>query len=552
MIKKIGPVKLILIFLGVAVLILWQMLLPGYVLTLDMIFTPEIRAEVPPGGFFNFLPISWVLYCLNIFLPGWIIQKIILLALFFSLGYLSFKFLPVGQDKKVRFFTALIYTANPFVYARFLAGQWGLLLAYSFLPVFIHLLFKFTERPDFKSAVKFFGILFLISLFSVHFLIMAALAAAFWLVCRLIKYFIKREFLVLRMTLKNLFFAGLIFLAASSYWMIPAAMRDKPIEQGFDARHWQAYEASNHGNIGTTLNVLSLNGFWGEREVWGKYFVWPQDYKTFWLSFLAVIVSVLIGLVSGLGSKSLRGETIFFAILGLLGFIFATGLGETIFRPINLWFYEHIFFWSGFRDSQKFSGLLALSYAVFAGLGLAFVQEILKSKAWINYFASLVMVVPILFGFLLLGGFQKQLRPVWYPEVWQEAKKIVQNDGASRVLFLPWHGYFSLQFNNKLITANPAKRFFGEKTVASRSVETGEVYDQEQDPGYRQLDQVVTGKVSLSPDRVIDFFRGQNIKYIVYAQDLVDADNLKYEFLWSEKLEKIIEDERMVMYKVKN
>jgi len=554
MIKKFGPDKFVFLFLGIAVLILWQMLLPGYVLTLDMIFTPEIRVEAPFGGFFNFLPVAWLLHFLNFVFPGWVIQKIILLALFFSLGYLSFKFLPVGQDKKVRLFSSLIYAVNPFVYSRFLAGQWSLLMAYSFLPLLVHFLFKFASTPSFKSAIKLFGSLFLISLFSVHLFVMSVMILAAWFVCYSVKYSILGKVHVLKLTFKNLFFAGLLFFIFSSCWMIPAVTRNEPIERNFDIKHWQAYEASSHGNIGTTLNVLSLNGFWGEREAWSKYFVWPQDYKVFWFSFSVVMVFVLIGLASGLGSKLLRAKTIFFAVLGLLGFIFATGLGETVFRPINLWFYEHIFFWSGFRDSQKFSGLLALSYAVLSGLGLNFLFNYFKKKnlPWADYISSLALIIPILFGYLLWGGYEKQLRPVWYPKSWQEAKNIVQADNSGHALFLPWHGYLSLNFNNKLITASPARRFFGEKAVASRSVEMGEIYDQEQDPGYKQLDKIIKGGGRLSQSGVIDYLAGQNINYIVYAQDLVGADNLTYDFLRSEKLEKIIEDKDLILYKINN
>ena len=150
----------ILIFLGLAILILWQALCPGYVLGLDMVFAPGMKVIINPDGFSNFLPIGYIIYWLGLIIPVWLIQKIIFLVLFFSIGYLAFKYLPVGKNKAVRMFSALIYLVNPFVYSRFLAGQWTHLMAYAFLPLFIHCLFGFTEKSNLKSGLKLFGTLF--------------------------------------------------------------------------------------------------------------------------------------------------------------------------------------------------------------------------------------------------------------------------------------------------------------------------------------------------------------------------------------------------------
>ena len=51
----------IALFLGLAVLILWQMLMPGYVLSLDMVFVPEIRVDTTSSGFLNDLPLDFIL-----------------------------------------------------------------------------------------------------------------------------------------------------------------------------------------------------------------------------------------------------------------------------------------------------------------------------------------------------------------------------------------------------------------------------------------------------------------------------------------------------------
>ena len=139
--------KNIVFFLIIAIIILWQMLLPGYVLTLDMVFTPKLHILHHLGDFYNSLPLTALLEFLNFFLSGWIIEKIILVSLFFLIGYLAFVFLPVPKKYHAHYFAALLYTINPFVYERFLAGQWTLLFAYALLPPFFYYLIALKDKP---------------------------------------------------------------------------------------------------------------------------------------------------------------------------------------------------------------------------------------------------------------------------------------------------------------------------------------------------------------------------------------------------------------------
>jgi len=374
-----------------------------------------------------------------------------------------------------------------------------------------------------------------------------------WFLWHFIEYLARDNIALLKLTLKNLALGGLVFAVAGAYWLIPAAVQAQPAWQRFDIKHWQAFAAGGYGSVNTTLNVLSLHGFWGQGQAWSKQFAWPQDYPLFWLGFLLVAMLILIGLVSGFRNHTSRKTVLFFAILGLLAFVFATGVGETVFKGFNLCLYQNIFFWPGFRDSQKFSGLLALSYAVLGGFGASRVLSFLKTcRLGLIGSLHLMSSIPLAFGFLALGGFWGQLQPVWYPPVWNRAKETLRQESpGSKTLFLPWHGYLSFKFNNDIVIANPAGKFFGEGAIVSRSVELGGIYDQERDPEYDQLDKAVSGRLSLSPDRTIDFLAAQNIKYIVYFQDLKKTDNLKYEFLSSDRLRPIIKDGQLVMSEIK-
>ncbi len=543
----------ILIFLGLAVFILWQALLPGYIFGLDMVFGPEMNVNLNTDGFLNSLPINYLIYFFSLLIPAWLIQKLILLILFFNIGYLAFKYLPLGENKEVRMFSALIYLANPFIYSRFLAGQWTHLMAYAFLPLFIHYLLKLRENIDFKAVLRVFGIIFLISLFSMHFFVICCLIFALFGIFLLISSVFQRKHNEIKVFLKNLIFGGLMLLICISYWLIPALTRSNPIEQRIGTEHWQAFSASGYKNIGVFWNVLSLNGFWGEHNSWANYFLWPQDNAFFWLAFVFIIVLTILGLKYALKSPKSRFLGVFISILAIISFIFSTGAGDTIFKQFNVFLFENVPFWSGFRDSQKFSGILALAYSILAGLGFQSVWEYLnnKNKNVLNIFLGFVFLIPIIFGFLVWGGFHKQIQPAWYPESWFEAKQIIENDKSDfKVLFLPWHGYYSLEFNNNLISANPSRRFFGQKIISSRSVEMNGIYDQESDKNYLSLDELIRNK-NFDNEKTLDiFFNEHKIKYIVYSHDLIDADNLTYDFLSSVKLEKKLDKSEISVFEI--
>src|SRR3972149_2276494 len=105
------------IFAAVTLFILWKLLLPGYVLTLDMVFTPEMPVVFSGASYSNSFLLKYSVHALSGLIPSWLVQKLIFLILFFCIGYLSFVYLPLIKNNTARLFAALIYTLNPFVYA---------------------------------------------------------------------------------------------------------------------------------------------------------------------------------------------------------------------------------------------------------------------------------------------------------------------------------------------------------------------------------------------------------------------------------------------------
>jgi hypothetical protein len=558
---------------AVALLILWTMLLPGYILSLDLVFGPHyFIGPLNTGGFINSLPISLLLKGLYYILPGWVIEKIMLLALFFIIPYFSYKFLPVPKKVSVQIFAALIYTANLFVYDRMLAGQWLVLYSYAFFPLFLHYLFKTTEKPSFRNNFILVFLSAVIGIFSLQFFVLTLVTTYVWLHIWTVNTLRKKEYADFgAIFIRGI--AGLGVLAAfTSYWWIPSLFRAHPIEASFGAAHWQAFAASGHGHTPVLLNLSVLGGFWEEGHSWANYFAWPQDHATFWIAACAVLALVIVGLIQMFRTSTLRSLAWYFSAIGIIGFVCGTGAANTIFAPINIYLYQHVTLWDGFRDSQKFVALLALSYAVFAGYGFDFISRklsALKSSfvtPIVPYVLPLFFIIPILFGMFEWGGFAKQLRPVWYPQSWYSAEAILQKDTAAdlarkagtpgaaaapvKVLILPWQGYFSLSFNNDLITANPAQQFFGQEAVISQNVRLDQVYDQSQDPSYMALDYAIRHNSPQNGEFMDVYLKSQGIGYVLFLQDIKSTDTFTYQFLQSPNFTEIASSSEIELFRI--
>src|SRR3989304_10126112 len=124
---------------------------PGYVLTLDMVFTPDaFRVSDSFYGLSNqysVLPFFAFLDFLNIFFSSELIQKLLFFLIFLFSCVTMHKLCPEEWGIG-RYFAGFLYMLNPFIYVRFLAGHWLILLAYAVSPIVIKSFMDFFEFPS--------------------------------------------------------------------------------------------------------------------------------------------------------------------------------------------------------------------------------------------------------------------------------------------------------------------------------------------------------------------------------------------------------------------
>jgi len=184
---------------------------------------------------------------------------------------------------------------------------------------------------------------------------------------------------------------------------------------------------------------------------------------------------------------------------------FRAEAGKMSYRLVNF-LNEHVPFYRGFREPQKFTGLLILCYCYLGALGVDNILRKLQAKSYklkakktsLSAFRALLctklvpvffLILPILYAPGLLWGFRGQLFSSSYPSSWFAANEILNQDGdlaghrtfggysaGAKVLFLPWHQYLALNFVHNenfdyKVVANPAPNFFDKEVIAGDNME---------------------------------------------------------------------------------
>ncbi len=503
-------------FISLALLILGPLLQPGFVLTLDMVFTPQMPW---PDTLSASFPFYALLHLLNMIIPADILQKIILLLMLYGGGmgiYCLILYLAGGRDQTwqlAAYGAAIFYVINPFVFTRFMVGHFALLLGIALLPWFLRQWLRMLQHPRFGGAIRAGILIAAIAAVSVHSLIFVAIiigvttAAILW-----------QQRQQLLSTLKEwapyiLTVFG-IALLLMSYWLVPTIL-----QSGYIAESLQHFAVTDRslfatradpllGSIGT---ILALYGFWADNQ---PLYVLPKDTYEWWVVPIVLLWALLLfGLVT-LWRKS-RTIAATYTILACIGVAGALGFHGHVLASMANWLADNVPFFNGMREAQKFTVLLLLSYVVFIAYVLHAVLAIVQ-KLW----KKLV----IMLGFLLLTfsitpgmvwGFGAQLRVIEYPASWTTVNtKLHQDTSHFKVLALPWHHYMNYHFVGRTI-ASPLDKFFDAKVIVSDIPELGSL-----EPQVYDADAVfISALIKTQPLNIAKQLASRHIKYVLVVKE---------------------------------
>jgi hypothetical protein len=225
--------RMYLFSLIATIIIVWKFLLPGYVLIVDSTVGPHLTFPTIGGSVFsNYL--SFVLmYILSNVFGAMFAQKIYIFSLFFCLFYFPLRFLPFKVSEPNKYLASILFVVNPFVYERFLVGQFGVLFGYAFLFPFIYFLVKFLREYDLKDFQKTLVSVFLIGVFSFHFFVMSCLILIGAILFSYNKIDSKQK--------NNLAVSVVVFLIVNLYWLLPYMLQKVDIVETFSENHELAF-----------------------------------------------------------------------------------------------------------------------------------------------------------------------------------------------------------------------------------------------------------------------------------------------------------------------
>ncbi len=478
----------------------------------------------------NSAPLALLMGLAEIVVPPWIVQKVILLLILFlaGVGAARLPFLTgIG-----RYYAGLFYVLNPYSYVRLLTGQWGLLLGYALTPFALKAFIELLERPTPRNGVRLALLTTLVGINQVHALLLLALASLVFFIVWLVRRKGSVEYWPLSVSLGV---ALGIFLIVNLYWLVPTMMdlgAQETVVKSLSEGESTLYGTRAISSLGLSFDVASLHGFWRTWYLYSRNFL-----SLWWVPFLLMFFLAVYGFVAHVRSRAIGWLVLALGVLGLLSFILALGVAT----PGNGLFVSTL--WSKlpgaqvFRDSHKFTALLALSYAFLGGLGL---QEMVrlpvrrlifwKGEGW-RVLLLAAPLLPLLYTFPMVG-LAGQVRPTDFPDEWYHVREMLHDDEDDyNVLFLPWHMYMSYSWlpNRDNNLANPASYFFGSNVIAGDNIEFG-IPTQSVNPVSQYVEFLLSHAEEV--DNLGELLAPLNVRYVFLAKE---SDYETYDFLGKQK-----------------
>jgi hypothetical protein len=442
----------------------------GFLLSYDMVFVPHesFQAALNLGGPPRAIPSDLVMTVAERVLPGDVVQKIVLLAIF-ALACGGAAALLRDAPLAARLAAGVFYTWNPYVAERLIIGQWALLLGYAGLP---WVLAAALRRP--------------LSWWRLTLAMLPAIVGGFEAMVITALVLVPVTALRVRGRARDAAVVAGIFVAGCLPWLVPSLLH--PVYE--DPRAIAEFAARADTPFGSLGSLVMLGGIWNAQAV-------PSGYGGAWsVVWFAVVLAALAGYIllarpwrrwPGLGIAAVAGLVI--ASLGI------TAAGRDLLRVAS----DAEPGFAVFRDGQQFTAPLALAEA--AGFGSAVTwlmrprsQDPRSQDAASRLYSVLAVVVPVLLLPGLAWGAAGRLRPAWYPPGWLAAASYI--DASPRpgsVLLLPWASYRRPAWNHGEALLDPWPRLLSRPVIWNDGTQVGSVALEPDYPAAQRLNAAISG-----------------------------------------------------------
>lgn len=429
-------------------LMLGPALAPGYVLTYDMVWVPDLALRSDFLGVGSSLPRAVpsdaVIAALDEVVPGALLQKAVLLSTLVGAGTgMAALVVHFSADARPGLWqqclAASVAIWNPFVVERLVIGHWPVLIGYAALPWLL------LAARRHRQGGRPHGLLVLLPLASLS--ASAGLASAVSVLAAGVGR---------RRGRRNLLLVALV-LAANAPWVLSGLLHAG--EAVSDPAGARAFAARGEGMLNVPLTALGLGGIWNAEVV-------PVTREgvlgVAWLVFLLTLAGAGIRpwwrTAAGRDAVVLLGLWALGFGLVMLGWVApgaVAGLAEQVPGGGLL------------RDSSRLLGLCMPLVAMLVARGSTQVTGWLRDSDQRRFVAAALVLVPLAVMPDAGWGASGRLSSTEYPASYDAAREAVGNGRGDDVLLLPFSSYRAPTWNDGRNVLDPVGRYLRPNFVAS-------------------------------------------------------------------------------------
>jgi hypothetical protein len=425
-----------------AALMLGGALGPGYVLSYDMVWVPDLAVTPDVWGVGTALPRAVpsdaVVALLDTVIPGMLLQKVVLLGSLVAAGA-GAAALVGGRSLGTQLVASSLMVWNPFVVERLVMGHWPVLVGYAVLPWLLLIGRRWDVGTRLPVALPLLLVLGSLSASTGIATGIAAVAGG-W----------RRG-----AGRRNAILIGL-GIVANLPWLVAGLLH------ATDATSAEAgarvFAASDEGLLPGPLAALSLGGIWNAEVV-------PATR----LGFLAVVSLVVVGALVVLGAWAQRRTPGPGFPALLVCWCVGVGLAVVSWSAPEAvgWVAARVSGGGLLRDGSRLLALAAPLTVVLAARGAESLLDRTPDRPTRVLVAGLLAVVPVALMPDAALGSAGRLEAVDYPAVLTEVRTAVRQAPAGDVVLLPFTSYRAPEWNDGHKVLDPLPRFLGRQAIAN-------------------------------------------------------------------------------------
>lgn len=438
---------LVVWIVALSALVLGPALAPGFVLSYDMVWVPELAVTRPDfwglgSGLPRAVPSDAVVALLGVVVPQQVLQKAILLGSLVAAGCGGAR-LARGLGVPAQWAAATVLVWNPFVAERLGIGHWPLLLAYAAVPWLV----VAVRQRRFASGTLLLAV--------------TAMTPASGVMGLVIALVMGRRHDAWRWVL--------LAAAVNAPWIVASLV--SPASLTSDPLGVSVFAARGSGTTPVWLEVATLGGVWNSD-------VRPPSRESVVATIVAALVLALVAFgLARLWRSSLSGVRPLVA-LWAIGFVVA--LCGAVAPSLVTSIVEVLPGAGLVRDGSRWVLLLVPATAMGFASAVAWLTERSATTVvgWMVALLLPVAMVPDL-GWGLAG----RLQAVDYPAGWDEvASTLAGQDGPGDVVALPFSAFRAPEWNDHRPVLDPAGRYFDRVTLTDDTLRVGQFTIAGEDP----------------------------------------------------------------------